>query len=177
MLDCYLFPDNIFKLGNDYGDKIIEINNYVNNVQMKTNADIIIVHFPGEMMKYSDECVDDFGVKSFILAQALSVDYFVLNVEIGSYTYTSFNEMSTAFMYRFGFCIDAVFVANKEVDVSNSLEDEKIHFIRRSWDEVDEYVSYLKNNCSFVYSIYDDNSYTNVVEKCIDELSGNIEEF
>jgi len=179
LINCFRFPKLIFESECTEENKVLYINAYVNTLQRLYSADIILIHFPDGMLKYSDDCFEEFGIRSFITSQALNIDYFVLNMPIEEFSGESFLELSKTFKYRFDFEIDAVCLESKVVDVAKSIEEEKVcyHFI--SEKDVEEYIAMCKSECTSV-KFCSSKSITigeEFADDCISKLSGNVEEF
>lgn len=180
LIGGYIFPENIFSSPRSEEDKILDLNAYINLIQRETSADVMIVKFPDGMMKYSDELCEGYGIKAFMTSQALSVDYFVLNVPMMEiFDQESFESLNIGFKYRFGFEIDAIGVNGKEIDLSNSLEMDKLCYKNLEWKYVLEYVQIANRECSGIlfFPTKLQNEYDRIVSDSIEKLSGNVEEF
>lgn len=174
---CYPFPSNIFESNISNQEKIFKLNDYVNSIQMKHSADIIIICYPQGMLKFSDEIPDGFGVDSFMISQAVSVDYFILNKSLSFFNEDEFIGLNNTFRERFGFEINAIGIDNKIINFSDSKELEKIIYNKADNDEIDEEVKkcQLMNNRIVYYRVNDESSYEKIVSDCIDDLSGNVD--
>lgn len=105
----------------DYDDLVLQLNRYVNWVQMKERADIILVQFPDEgIMQWSAKLAYSFGVNAFILSQAIPIDYNVLFAPIGILDVEEYRNLAESIHKRLGFGIDAVCVEPKVMDQSES---------------------------------------------------------
>ncbi len=179
LLNFVPFPLEILNSSQAHDEIIKGLNTYYNNLQLQYQPDIIITQIPNGLVKYSNLCVENFGVKAYMLSQALSVDYFILTSPMDSFDDKSFDYMSTTFKYRFGFEIDAVGVVNRYINSGDSRESESIVYNKASLEEADEFVdglnSYPDNKIMF-FNVYDTESYDKLANKSINTLSGQAEE-
>lgn len=86
----------------------------------------------------------------------------------------SFNLMSTTFKYRFGFKIDAVGIANRYINFSDSNEEEKVVYEKAKSSEVKEFVSFLNSSPEqkiLFFDAQDNSAYEMLVKESIDTLT------
>jgi hypothetical protein len=174
---CYPFPSNIFEKNITDQEKVLQLNDYINTIQMKHSADIILLCFPKAMLKFSDEVPDGFGINSYMISQAVSVDYFILNKPLIFYNPEGLISLNNTFAERFGFNINAIGIDNKVVNYSDSKELERMVYNRADINEVNEEVEKcqsLENGILF-FSVSDESFYETIVSDCIDDLSGDVE--
>lgn len=168
------FPTSILD-GNLPHEQIIkELNAFYNNLQFLYQPDIILTEIPNGMIKYSNICAENFGVKAYMLSQAISVDYFILNSPIEDFDFNSYEVMSKTFEYRFGYKIDAVAVINRCTNFSDSNEEEKVVYEKVKSLEVKEYVDFLNssNNSNILFfDAQNIDEYKILIKKSIDVLS------
>lgn len=169
-----LFPEEILK--DAYDTQVLELNRYFNKVQEEDHADILLVQIDGGMLKYSNICYGDFGVKSYIVSQALAIDYFLLVSPVVDMTQENYQELSTIFKYRFGYNIDAVLLKNLYIDLEESDSEEKI--IYRKIDEIEMQKimegNYISESPDIMYGInFDTKVYDLITENCIEKLSSD----
>ena len=173
LMDGYEYPLHIFDMAEKNSNKVLLINDYINQIQKKQCADIIIVQFPGSLMKYSNELYGDFGVDSFILSKALSVDYFVTNVPVDGIDKNGFDGISDAVKNQYLFDIDSICVDSKLMDYSHSVESGKMEYDFADNDSVEDYVRYTEEYMDNKIIIAKNNQgdYRRIVDDCIEQLS------
>lgn len=175
-----LFPYHILKKDAPPETIVWELNQYFCDLASRTGADILLVQFPDGLMKYSDDCYEGFGVYSFILSQALSLDYFVLSVP---YMYEMFLELENlkefqqSVKYRFGNEVDAFIIEEKEVDDFLSREEKKVIYRRISPEAVDQLVNLMQAQDCPVYAKRNLNSYRTIIAHMVELLSNQDDEF
>lgn len=175
----YKFPIAIFEAAMPEDQKVLYINNFINQIQILHSADVVLLQFPDGLLKYSDVCYEKFGIQSYILSQALSFDYFVLNIPYEAFTGESYAELSNTFKYKYGIELDTVCIENKLVDESKSQEEEKISYHFINWNEINQYISSFSNECKpiMLVSMNSPDLGDMIAEDCILKLSGQVEVF
>jgi len=174
LFDFVPFPWAILNSDLPHEEIIKKINAFFNELQFLYQPDIIITEIPNGMIKYSNICVENFGVKAYMLSQALSVDYFILNSPIDDFSDESFKLMSTTFKYRFGFKIDAVGIVNRYINFSDSNEEEKVVYEKAKSSEVNKFVDILNSSpeCTILFfDAQDKSAYERVIKDSIDTLA------
>lgn len=171
------FPSAILDSDLPHEEIIKELNTFYNELQLLHQPDIIITQIPNGMIKYSNICVENFGVKAYMLSQALSVDYFILNSPIDDFDDASFKLMSTTFKYRFGFKINAVGIANRYINFSDSNEEEKVVYEKAKSSEIKEFVDFLNSSLEqkiLFFDAQDKSVYEMLVKESIDTLTNEV---
>lgn len=125
---------------------INDYNQYFNSLQEKSHCDIMLVQLFDGMMKYSDKCCEGYGVKSFLLSQALDVDYFILNIPFKSLEAENYGSFNNLFKYKFGYEIDKIAIEDISVDESASEEDKIVTFQREDSTLIKKYTRDINNS-------------------------------
>lgn len=166
-----------FEKINTYSSKnILEINNVIKNIEQKRNVDIFMIDIPGTMMKYSNAVFNDFALGAYCYSQAVDFDYFILNSVVGNYGSDFYRSISKCFETRYGMEIDAVFVGNKVIDMTESVERHETIFNKVPYRYVDEYIhDIVRDNekIQFINSSISD-GYKDIVERIIERLSSDV---
>lgn len=169
-----LFPEEIWQVSHDI--QVLELNRYFNKVQEENHADILLVQIDGGMLKYSNICYGDFGIKSYIVSQALAIDYFLLVSPMVDMTQENYKELSTIFRYRFGYDIDVILFKNLYIDLEESDSEEKIIYRKIDEAEMEEIIekNYVLKSSDIMYENASDiKVYDSIIEKCIKKLSSD----
>lgn len=177
LLGCSIFPDSIFSFGGKEEEKVLMINSYINDLQLRASADVLIVQLPDGMMSYSNDLHEGFGIKPFITVQALGVDYFIFNVPVDEFDKDSFMSLSRDFVCRYGFAIDAIGMDNKLVELSDSLELDYIRYRNINPDDVSKAIHMCNEEVKDIifFSPQNENEYDRIVSDSIEKLTENIE--
>ena len=179
LLGGYIFPVNVYDLNILEEDKIAIINTYVNDVQLKTGADVIVIEYPDGFMRYSDEMRQGFGVRAYMASQAVKPDYFILNIPFNQVDAQMIGNLKTHFAVKFDIDVDVLAVESKMIEYGDSLESGDVCFEAVPDRFVDEEVNVLREDQDLVLAIRanDIDSYADVAGDCAAKLSGVIEEF
>ena len=167
------FPYSLLDGNFAFGNAIHHLNSFYNQLQFLYQPDIIITQIPGGLMKYSNNCLEDFGVKAFMLSQAISIDYFILNSPVDYLNAHAFQKMSDVFAHRFNAPINAVGIVNKRVNTAVSKEMSKIQFDTLRTESVEQYVRMLKKEEQselLFFNTMDSNAFENLVQNSIRKL-------
>ena len=157
---------------------INDYNQYFNNIQEKFHSDVMLVQFSDGMIKYSDKCFEGYGVKSFLLSQALDVDYFILNVPFNGSETGNYDSLNDLFKYRFGYEIDKISVEDISVDESTSQEDNIVTFQSEDSALISNYINDINfHKRGMFFYLHDSNAYEKIFDDITTKLSGDIEEF
>ena len=101
----------------DLDDSVIQINRLANYFQLTQRVDVILVQLPDEgLYRVANEYETCFGVGTFLVSQAIDIDYSVMLLPAMSLELESFNFLNTTFMYRYGFEMDSVCVTHNTID-------------------------------------------------------------
>lgn len=141
ILDYLSFPNSIFELNISIERKIVLFNYFIKEIEKKYRPDLIVIQLPGGMMKYSDIITNGFGVYPYLISQAISSDYFVLVTPFNEMEEEFHEKLNECFWHRFGFKIDMVNMLNTALDVSSSIEQDKVILNHLPVGNVDKIIS------------------------------------
>ena len=172
-----VLPYNLDGLSDDPDGFILGLNAYYNYIQMVEKSDVIILQLPQEgLFKMFDNIPCGFGIRSFIISQAIDVDYFTLVSGVDQRENELYNKLSELFDKRYGFEINSVAVNSCYVDYYDSLEKGSIVCMKISEESAREVVGSLEGSKSsdIIYGSYNDNNIGDIICKdCIDKLSSD----
>lgn len=136
------FPTYIFENICHDVDKIYLFNKFIEQVEMEHRPDVIILEIPYGMLKYSNSLHNGFGIVPFLISQAISFDYFVLNSPLSIGNAAFYETMSSGFLGRFGCNIDLVSIENVQMDPISE-EREELHLFHTDSIDVNNYIDFL----------------------------------
>ncbi|MBQ7689547.1 MAG: hypothetical protein IJT27_10070 [Clostridia bacterium] len=168
------FPSYFFDETQDYMQIVHKFNKFYKNLQLLHQPEIILTQIPNGFMKYSNSCLENFGVKAFMLSQAVNLDYFVLCASLEPTSIEEFEQLSEMFKYRFGFEINAIGFSDQRIDDTASKERDMVIYNQVSCDTVAKYINAL-NTCKkriFCFNMFDLSSFGPLAENVLGELSG-----
>ena len=159
-------------------DKIELINSYINDVQIRTGADVIVLDIPDGFMKYSDEVREGFGIRALMTTSAVSIDFFILNIPSDQIDGVMMPKLNTHFEQKYNISIDVVAIDSKYIQHDDTIESQTVCYYPANDRHVDEAVAVFDEVQSIVLTIRlnDRNRYADVVSRCVSKLSGIIEE-
>lgn len=98
--------------------KIFTFNNYIRHIELMHKPDIIIIGIPEDIMPIDDNLCGNFGVKAYLISNAINPDFTILSIYHNFYNENLIKEMENLVKYRFQTELDAVSVAETSLDVS-----------------------------------------------------------
>lgn len=164
----YKYPEKFLTNELSEDEKVLYFNRFLKYVDYSFHPEIIIVEFPEQMMRYTEECIGEFGVQTYIVSQAVNFDYFILVSDINNY---DMQLLNTYYKYRFGLEIDAIVMSNMVVDFSCSLEDKEIitYFLNR--EDVEAFIIEFEKEFSYyIINASIKSQYKDLVEESIKAL-------
>lgn len=176
-----LFPIEIFNLNIKEEEKIYELNHFFMSLDRKYRPDIVLLEYPDGLFKLSDLCCDTFGIYSYMLSQAITVDYFVYVEpfiddvkELCNITKQSHEDVEK----KYGLGIDSVVVDFVSINVGLSMEVNNLEYKKNSVDMLStndfDGLDLAMDNC---YFMWENDSFKSIVEHSIELLSNQFEEF
>lgn len=175
-----LLPYQLKGVENDPSQFIYDLNVYINYLQMKHQSDIILLQLPQEgMFRVYNNLPFGFGVKPYLVSQAVDVDYSIIVSGVEIYDSDIYKKISECFENRYGFAIDAVVVSERTIDYSLSLQNSEMTYKAVPNEAVDSCVEeLLTGKTDILYCRkHEKNLGEKIAEHCIDRLSQNTAQF
>lgn len=123
--------------------KIVSFKKYVKYIEVKEHSDIIVVGIPGGIMPVNKRHHFDFGVTAYMISQAISADYVIMNMLYGkSYTREQLEEIRQVCRYRNNFEIDSFHLSNTLLDPTSLVYDQ-LKFIKLGKREYEQKIDGL----------------------------------
>jgi len=177
IMGCYTLPSSIFASVADESEKVLFLNSYICDIELRHCPDIILLQFPGGMSMLSEDMGEDFNIRSYTLSRAVSVDYFVLAIPVYVSAPENLTEYSIEYRYKYGFNIDAFAISNSEIDLNVTFVSNKVELQSTPDKDIESYQDECIEKCDkFIFcNVHSDDDYDMLVQNCIETLSGNIE--
>ena len=153
-------------------------NSFFNNLQFLYQPDIVLFQVPNGMLRYSTFNREDYGIRTYILSQAISVDYYVLTVPGDVYNGDAIEQISAVFADRFGFPVRAVGMTDKCVDEIALQEEQRIEYEWIDREEIDAQVAFLRETAvkgMFFFDTLKAEDYDVLVQNSLDALAASSE--
>lgn len=144
--------------------KVVSFKKYIKYIEIKEHPDIIVVGIPGGIIPVNKKHHFDFGITAYMISQAISADYVVMNMLYGkSYTEEQLDEIRQVCRYRHNFEIDSFHLSNTLLDPT-SLTHEQLKFIKLGKREYEKKIENL-------YDLLNPTDMNEVYEDMISKLS------
>ena len=108
-------------------EKIYLYNNFIKEIELKENPDVIIISSPNAVMPLSDRQHFNFGMDAYEICNAVKSDFVIMATPNGEYNDDFYKEISIVCKYKHNIAIDMFFISDY-VAISQSLEDEQVAF-------------------------------------------------
>lgn len=173
LIGGYVFPANVFEIQMPEDDKIALFNTYVNDVQLMTGAEVIVLNIPDGFMKYSNEINEGCGIRPLMASAAVSVDFFIFNVPDEQVDAEMIPQLRNHIEQKYNLTIDVIAVDSKYVHYSDTIEAMTVTYVPLNDSKVDSSVAAFNEAQSDVPVIRLNNrdSYADVVSICMAKLS------
>ena len=126
---------------------VMLINRYMNHHQFIYQADIVLLQIPNEgLHRTSLKYEVGFGVRTYVISQAISIDYGVMLSPVMDPYAQTYEALSEIAEKRYGFQYDCIKVVPKVVDDYDPLGAEKVKYCGIPGPETDEIIDCLHNS-------------------------------
>ena len=119
-------------------EKILAINGAIKVWELEERPDVILIEAPDAMMRYDGNVLDDFGIYTYMLSQAISLDYIVVCIPYNLAAGVLMEALSEGFEHRFGAPIQAVHVSNLLIDAPDMTQTRKASYVHLDLAKVHE---------------------------------------
>jgi peptide maturation system protein (TIGR04066 family) len=109
--------------------KINEINYYINNMVEKERPEVILLEAPDAVMRYNDYAVNGFGIRTYMLCQAVTPDRFVCCVPFELACGNFLSAISLGLEKTLGTSITSVHASNILMNPQELMQKRDISFI------------------------------------------------
>ena len=103
--------------------KILRLNQLARHIINIEQPNLLLVEAPDAVIKYSDVIPNGFGIQTYMLSQALGLDYFVACVPCDLAFNMFLESVSSGVREKYGIPICAAHISNTLVDSSNVTQD------------------------------------------------------
>ncbi|MDF2611512.1 MAG: hypothetical protein K0R92_2986 [Lachnospiraceae bacterium] len=148
--------------------KIMEINHYINRVVEKERPEVIFLEAPDAVLRYNEYALNGFGIRTYMLCQAVTPDRFVCCVPFELAFGNFLNEISIGFEKTLGVSITSVHASNILIDAQDLMQKRDISILHCNLKFVREQIQKERDHSQI--PIY------NVVIDGVDELFKDLSE-
>lgn len=154
----------LMEMDNNENNKTETIRTMISQNASKNYPDVIIIEAPDAVMKYSEVVPNDYGIRTYIISQAIAIDYFICCIPFELVQPKMIESLSQKMSFHLDCPISAVHASNIILDVSETLERKEIHIVHVPISTVDEWLNATD------FSIPCFNMITEHMEKVIEQL-------
>lgn len=146
------FPEYIYETKGDSASwQIEELNHYFIGKYIKYRSQVMVVQLSGGLMKYSDLCPDGYGLRTYLLSQAIQPDCIIMKSPFLQFGGEFYEGISEAFKYKYGSQICSVVICGKLIDDFEAKENGKILYEKVPLQVINEYVEYMNRDGKYIY--------------------------
>ncbi|APF27497.1 hypothetical protein NPD7_697 [Clostridium sporogenes] len=116
LMDFHSFPQFMYSTEITEEEKVIYFNNFIKNIELNDNSDVIIIGIPGGIMPFNDKYTNGFGILAYEISQAVKADAAVFTTLYEDYNKEYFESIDNTIKYKFGFEIDCYNLSNIQFD-------------------------------------------------------------
>jgi len=129
--------DSIFSLGLSEAEKTGRLNRFTKTIEREERPDVILIEAPDAVMRFNEIDPNGFGIRTYMLTQAIQIDYFVCSVPLELAVTPLLMALSNDFSKRLGSPIHAVQVSNIIVDSADMLQKHALSYVHSTLDRVE----------------------------------------
>ena len=137
---CHIFNDPRLSESR----KMEDINSYIRSCEIQERPDAIILEAPDAVMRYNNFEPNGFGIRTYMLAQAVVLDEFLCCVPCELCEVPFINSLSNDFFIRLGTRITVVHVSNIIIDSIATIDSGKLAIVHTTLSDVDWHIEEQK---------------------------------
>jgi peptide maturation system protein (TIGR04066 family) len=131
--------------------KMEEINRFVAILEKEEVPDVILIEAPDAVMRFNEIAPNGFGIRTYMVAQALHVDSIICCAPFGLAYGALLEALSHDFAMRFGSPIHAAQVSNIVIDMAELTETYKVTYSYANLNSVHEHIANEATNSSIPF--------------------------
>lgn len=143
-------------------EKVLRVNYYINDVIKKSGASMVLIEAPDALMRYNDFTINNFGIRTYMLCQTVTPDYFIGCIPFDLVDKNMVGMLNKNFEYRLGRGFDAMHISNVLLDAFNTMQRVQVELLYADMKFVEQRI---KEKCK-----YRDVLMVNVVENGIESI-------
>lgn len=124
---------------------IAELNEYLYYVYKYENPEVILLHAPDSILRFSETVPDGYGIKTYMVSQAMCPDYAVACLHSYCDLVHFVDFLNEDISIRLGAELVAVHLSNVMLDYVSIGEYQRMDYVNCSLDDVDEQIQSAPN--------------------------------
>lgn len=125
----------------DEREKIINFNNYIKNIEINENPELIIIGIPGGALSLSRKLKDYFGILHYEISKAVKPDYIIFNLLYNELTKDILLQIENEVNPVFGEQVDLFNMSNYKLEIDESDQYEEPIFLSLSDDYINSKIA------------------------------------
>ncbi len=138
-------------------EKALRLNEMARTVILNERPELLIIEAPDAIMKYNNIAPNGFGLRTYLMSQALDPDLLICCLPIDLVDESFLNAISQDCLNRYGCPIGAVHVSNVLIDSLRTVQDHQVTCTHTDLSAVQEVLRQTAGNISVpVYDVVSD---------------------
>lgn len=147
------FPSFMFNKRYSEKEKILLFNQFIKEIELKEQPDLIIVGIPGGISSYSRQIVENFGMLFQLVSIAVSNDIFILSIPYNEYTDIDIENLKKFIWKKYEVHVDFINLAAKKIISDTSLLTQKLTYLTLDNDLVMQKTNQLGRTDMYVINV------------------------
>lgn len=165
----YGMPEFIFNHSVSETEKIIKLNHYVKQIEIREKPDLFILGVPGAVLPFDSIDHNEFGILAYEMSFAVPCDAAVMCMTYNSQFDGDYGQLAEDMENRFGFHVVGIHIAAVVLDAQEFLAERKMSHVSIDRKVVDRKVSEIHKET--VWNILNNQGAEKAVSRLIDTLS------
>ena len=106
------YPSFMFEPNISEKQKILNFNNYIHELEINENPEVIIIGIPGEIMRINNRFLFNFGITLFLSSCAYDSDFTVLCMGCNKINADFLSQCKKILYYKYSMPVDCCFISN-----------------------------------------------------------------
>lgn len=177
LIGFHSFPEFMFSSELNEERKIYAFNNYLKEIEIEENPDVIIIGIPGGIMRLNDSFTGRFGIIAYEVSQAVTPDVSVFSTLYEDFSPEYFEKIGMSVKYKLGFDVSCYNLSNVKFDWDAAKDSEKESYLLLDCGFIQKRKAKFNMLKTPVFNILNDNDRGNMASYLIDTLSyfGDVE--
>lgn len=165
----YGMPGFVFDHSASETEKIIKLNHYVKQIEIREKPDVLLVGVPGAVLPLDGINHNEFGILAYEISFAVPCDAAVICMPYQSQFNGDFSQLAEDMQKRFGFQVEGIHMAAVVQDAQEFYAERKLSYVSIEQKVIDRKVSEIHGDS--VWNIRNEQGAEKAVSRLIDTLS------
>lgn len=165
----YSMPGFIFDHSVGETEKIIKLNHYVKEIEIREEPDVLLVGVPGAVLPLDEINHNEFGILAYEISFAVPCDAAVICMPYQSQFNGNYSQLAEDMKNRFGFRVEGIHMAAVVQDAQEFYAEKKLSYVSIEQKVVDRKMSEIHSDS--VWNIRSEQGAERAVSRIIDVLS------